>query len=305
MVDLLGMYWLFRQILCNWEDVFDGIKLFAIFALITAPFIALEHFQETSLLSFFGPTVGQFHRGRFRAAGSFPHYIILGTFWASLLPYFYAQIKKQKNKLFYWVAIIAALTNVYFSASSTPIMTVIAIIIFWRLYNYRKHGETIFRSICCVLLMLHIVMKAPVWHLMSRADIFEGSTGWHRYFLFNNFVNYWTEWFMLGTKSTAHWGNCQSDITNQFVLQGVRGGIVTLVMFVILMYNAIKIPGKYSLSCGTPEAQWMSWGICVVMLGHFVTFWGVSYFGQMNMLLTFAFALVGFTLEQSIQKNNE
>lgn len=299
MLDSLGTYWLFRQVVRDWDEISLTVKLFAVFAMLTAPFIALEKFQQTSFFSIFGPTLGKFHRGRFRAAGPFPHYIIMGCFWASLLPFFYAQIKLNKSKLFYWFAIIAIFSNVYFSASSTPIMTVCAIIVFWNLYSYRMHGKTIFWTICCGLFMLHMIMQAPVWHLISRIDVFGGSTGFHRYFLFNNFINHMSEWFLIGTQSTAHWGHSQSDITNQFVLEGVRGGMVTLVIFILIVYRAVKIPGKFSLGCITPEVQWMSWAICVSMLGHFTTFWGVSYFGQINMLLFFIFALVGFTLEQS------
>lgn len=297
-VDSLGMYWLFRQVLRDWESLAFTVKIFAIFAVVTAPLIAMET-QEYSFFSNFGPTVGSFHRDRFRAAGAFPHYIILGCFWATLLPFFYAQIKINKNKLLNWMAILASLSNVIFSASSTPFMTVGSIIIFWQLYSYRKHGKAIFWGTCCTLILLHLIMKAPVWHLMARVNIFGGSTGFHRYFLFNNFVNHVSEWFVLGTKSTAHWGHAQTDLTNQFVLEGVRGGMITLMLFIMLIYNAVKISGKYSLNSVIPQTQWISWGICVAILGHFVTFWGVSYFGQINMLLYFAFSLVGFIQEQS------
>jgi len=299
MLDSLGFYWLFRHIIFEWDDVFRSVKFFAVFAIITAPFIALEKYQETSFFSIFGPTLGQFHRGRYRAAGPFPHFIIMGCFWASLLPFFYARIKINKDKALYWIAIFAVLSNVYFSASSTSILTVVAIILFWNIYSYRMYGKTLFWMTCCGLFLLHLIMKAPLWHLMARGAIFSGSTSWYRYFLFDNFTKHVSEWFFLGTKSTAHWGAGLTDITNQFVLEGVRGGLVTLVVFIMTLYCAVKIPGKFSLGRVTPEAQWMSWGICVSMLGHFVTFWGVSYFGQINMLLSFTFALVGFTLEQS------
>lgn len=300
MFDNLGMYWLFRQAVRDWDDVFQAVKIFAFFTIITAPLIALEKLQGSSFFSLFGPVTGQFHRGRYRAAGPFPHYIMMGCFWASLLPLFYARIKIEKDKLFYWTAIFAALSSIYFSASSTPIMTVVAMIFFWKIYNYRMHGKIIFWGACLGLLLLHLIMEKPVWHLISRVDIFSGSTGWHRYFLFDNFIKNMSEWFFLGTKDTVHWGRGMGDITNQFVLEGVRGGMITLLIFIVIVYCAVKIPGKLSLSGVTSEVQWVSWGICVAMLGHLVTFWAVSYFGQINMLLYFTFALIGFSLEKSI-----
>jgi hypothetical protein len=297
--DSLGMYWLFRQVIRDWEDVYRAVKIFAVFAILTAPLIALEKLQESSFFSLFGPVSAAFHRGRFRAAGPFPHFIMMGCFWALVLPFFYARIKAVKENMLYWIACFSSLTSVYFSASSTSIMTVVAIIISWLLYNYRVHGKTIFKMTCCILLLLHLIMKAPVWHLISRVDILSGSTGWHRFFLFDNFVNHITEWLFLGTTSTSHWGYGQEDITNQFVMEGVRGGMITLMLFIMIIYRAVKIPGNFSLGNITPEVKWMSWGLCVAMLGHFTTFWGVSYFGQINMLLYFSFVLVGFTLEQS------
>lgn len=298
--DLLLLYWLSRHIIRNWDDVTHLIKICALFAVITAPFIALEKFQESSYFSIFGPVAGSFHRGRFRCAGSFPHPIIMGCFWASLLPLFYAQIKAKRNKFFYWIAICAALSNVYFSGSSTPIMTVIAIIFFWSIYKNRAYGKTFLWGTCAVLFFLHLIMNNPVWHLLGRVNVFGESTGWHRFNLFDNFIRNTSEWFFLGTKSTSHWGYGLVDVTNQFVLEGVRGGFVTLFLFVLITYMAIKITGNLSLQDNAQEEKWFAWGLCVTMLGHMVTFWGVSYFGQINALLYITFAIVSFALEKSL-----
>ncbi|MDD2465988.1 MAG: hypothetical protein PHI97_18480 [Desulfobulbus sp.] len=304
MFDVLGMYLLFRISIRTWGDVFTSIKIFAIFAIITAPLIALEKFQESSFFSLFGHVEARFHRDRFRASGPFSHHIIMGCFWATLLPMFYASIKIQKNMVLFGLAIMAVLSNVYFSGSSTPIMTVIAVMLFWLLYTYRMYGMKIFQATCFTLFALHLIMKAPVWHLLSRVNVFSGSTGWHRYILFDNFVTHIPEWFLLGTKDTAHWGYGQQDLTNQFVLEGVRGGMITLLVFVALVYQAVKIPGRVSLDNTDLQAHWFSWAICTAMFGHFVTFWGVSYFGQINMLLYFTFALVGFALERELDQSN-
>lgn len=297
MFDTLGTYWICRTILRTWEDIISTVKFLAYFAILTAPLIALESLLKTNLFSVFGHTAGAFHRGRFRAAGPFPHYIILGCFWATLIPIFYSWFKANRNKRLFVTAIIACLCNVFFSASSTPIMTVLSAFIFWNFFNYRVYGRVIFYSTCLGLLVMHIIMKAPVWHIIARVNVFGGSTGWHRYFLFDNFIKHASEWFWFGTNSTSHWGHGQSDLTNQFVLEGVRGGSITLLIFIILIYQAVRIPGVLSLKTNNPEIKWFNWGLCVCMLSHFITFWGVSYFGQINMLLCLVFSFISFALE--------
>ncbi len=166
MFDCLGMYYLFRQCIRRWDDVVHVVKYFAFFAVISMVLILAERASESSFYAIFGPVGAQFHRGRFRCAGPFPHYIMMGVFWASLLPLFYAQIKAGLSKRFYWLAIVSALVCVCLSASSTPLMSVLAMGAFSMLYRYRRYGKQMFLGVCVALGMLHFVMKAPVWHLM-------------------------------------------------------------------------------------------------------------------------------------------
>lgn len=295
--DCLGMYWLFRQTIRNWRDVKQLIAIFSVFAIISAPLVAMENIKQYSFYSIFGPVGAKFHRGRFRCAGPFPHYIMMGCYWAILLPLIYAGLKTSRNKSFYLLAITGSLICIYYSASSTPMLGVVSIVFFWMLYKYRIHGMTFLKLICFSLLILHLIMKKPVWHLMSRVGVFGGSTGYHRYFLFDQFIKHTLEWFFLGTRSTRHWGYQLFDVTNQFVLEAVRGGIATLILFIVIVYKSVKIPGSLSITEKDQDVKWLAWAICVTMLGHFVQFWGVSYFGQINMILYLGFALVGWSLE--------
>jgi len=137
-------------------------------------------------------------------------------------------------------------------------------------------------------------MEAPVWHLICRVNIFSGSTGWHRYNLFNQFVKNIGEWFLLGCRDVEHWGIFQGDVTNQYVLEGVRGGALTLVVFVIMVVQAVRITGICSIVSRSRETRILCWGFCVSILGHCVSFWGVSYFGQIMMLLYFTLVIVSF-----------
>lgn len=71
-------------------------------------------------------------------------------------------------------------------------------------------------------------------------------------------------------------------------------------LFCLLLVYAVKIPGSYSLRCAVNYGKWLSWGICISVLGHCVSFFGVSYFGQIKMLLYLTFAMVGFIAENAL-----
>ncbi len=299
MYDNLGMYWIFRHSFRSFYDINQAVKMFLVCAFMSTPLIIAEKFNQSSVFSLFGPTGADFHRGRFRCAGSFPHYIMLGCFWVSLVPIFYASFKARIAPQRYLLGTVCALIIVYFSASSTPLLTIVAMMILWQCYNYRHNGKVLFRLLLLVLLFLHIIMNAPVWHLMARVNIFGGSTGWHRYHLFDQFVKHTSEWFFLGTQSTSHWGSGLTDITNQYVLEAVRGGIVSLILFISVLYRAIKICGQSSLLLveRQPADSWVAWGVCISLLGHSISFWGVSYFGQIMMLFYMTLAMTAFLAE--------
>jgi len=140
-------------------------------------------------------------------------------------------------------------------------------------------------------------MRAPVWHLISRISVVGGSTGWHRYFLIDRAISHFGEWLFLGCRSTAHWGRGLSDITNQYILEGVRGGFITLVLFLVMIYMALRILLRLSLQQQEHKQQFIIWCLIVTILGHCVAFFGVSYFGQIMMWWYMTLAAVSFLYE--------
>ena len=306
--DSIGMYWLFRQSIKKWDNINVIITSFAVFAIISSPLLLYEKMSHNSIYEIFGPVAASFHRGRFRCSGPFPHYIILGCFWASILPLIYSMVKTNKNKVFFGVASSSALICIYTSASSTPIMTVLFSILLWFFYKKRFYGKKIFLYCCIALVALHLFMNMPIWHLISRVNVFGGSTGWHRYYIFDQFVIHLKDWFLLGCKNPRTWSSYHGmgDITNQFMLEGIRGGFISLLLFIIIMYKSVKISGAGSIIFSNHYTHWICWSICVSLMGHIVTFWGVSYFGeQMVMLLYLTFAMVGFIQDELLLKNNQ
>ena len=292
--DSLGLYWIFRMSIISWNDIHRVIKMFAIFAIISAPMIIYERVTHNNPFALLGHVKGAFHGGRFRCEGPFAHFIMMGLFWASVVPVFVSYFAVGRSKLLYALASVCALICVILSASSTPLMAMVAIAFFGALWKFRSYGRTIALGIGAMIFALHVVMEAPVWHLVSRVNVFSGSTGWHRFNLFNQFVKNIGEWFLLGCRDVEHWGIFQGDVTNQYVLEGVRGGALTLVVFVIMVVQAVRITGICSMKSKSREIRILCWGFCVSILGHCVSFWGVSYFGQIMLLLYFTLAIVSF-----------
>jgi hypothetical protein len=121
-----------------------------------------------------------------------------------------------------------------------------------------------------------------------------GSTGWHRYHLIDQSIARVGEWWLWGTPSTAHWGLGLRDVTNQYVLEGVRGGLLTLVLFVILIALAFQGLGQRLQRVEhAPAQRAMVWALSVALFMHAMNFLAVSYFGQIIMIWFLILGLAG------------
>ncbi len=295
--NVIGLYWLFRININSWDDIKFTIKIFAVCSLVLAVFIGLEWTTGTNPFVILGRVGTAVRQGRYRCQASFPHSIMLGLFWATLAPLFIGFARQDKSKLLLFSAVGASIFIVAATASSTPVLTLLIVLVLLCGYKWRQYTASAGWGLLASLIALHIVMKAPVWHLISRINIIGGSTGWHRYNLINQAINHFGEWLFLGCRSTTHWGRGLTDITNQYILEGVRGGFVTLVLFLVMIYLALRTLLRLSLQHQEHKQQFLIWCLIVIILGHCVAFFGVSYFGQIIMWWYMTLAAVSFLYE--------
>lgn len=152
-----------------------------------------------------------------------------------------------------------------------------------------------------VLVLLHMLMKAPVWYLYARlADVLGGS-GWHRSELIDQTIGHFNEWWLMGTRRTIHWMDAPNpsnpdmvDITNWFVGQAVNGGMLTLILFVLVIVRAFQILGlklRSSLVQDSFQEKFV-WGLGVSLFAHILSFTSVAYFDQ---IVFFWFLLLAMT----------
>lgn len=78
------------------------------------------------------------------------------------------------------------------------------------------------------------------------------------------------------------WGVWAGDITNQFILQGVRGGLITFVLFIAIVACAFSLVGralKETANAPLRQRRFL-WAIGCTLFAHVMSFLSVSYFDQ-------------------------
>jgi hypothetical protein len=295
--EVFGFYWICRHSIRSFDDIKAVITGFAICSLVLVPFVFVESNTGKNAFVIFGRTWTVFRDGNWRCQAGFPHAIMFGVFWATLVPMFLALAITEKEKTLPIAASIATVFMVWASASSTPVGSLLAILLLFLMFRLRRLGRYAALGITAALTVIHFVMDAPVWHLLARIKLVGGSTGYHRYKLIDATIKNFHDWWLLGSSDTAGWALSQHhlyDITNQYCLEAARGGIWTLILFVIMLIMSVRIVTGYSLQKNIDKSQqWIAWAICAAIIGHCISFIGVSYFGQMRVILFMTFALAG------------
>jgi len=294
--DALGIYLLCRILIRDWIDLDQFAKYAAITALLIAPFFLIEWTTGRNYFSILGgvPEYSLIHHGRMRARGAFAHMLIAGCFFVGLMPFMVARWwNPRASKPFVIMGVVGALAVVVSTASSTPLLGLIIAAGAACLFPVRSYLRWMRWVGFLTLLTLHLAMNAPVWHLIARIGVFGGSTGWHRFNLIDKFISNFREWCVWGTNSTGHWAYNLEDVTNAFITQGVRGGLLALLIYIAVFVLAFQRTGWLLKDVANHRTKLaFAWALGVAVFAHTVMHFGVGYFAQMPFPLYATFAVV-------------
>jgi hypothetical protein len=282
--DALGTYFLVRATVVRDDDLKRILRTLVWVGVIVAILMVIETTSGRNALATLGglPELAESREGRFRAQGPFSHPIMAGTFGATLFLLSMALWWKGARPLAA-VGVVAGGAMTWASASSGPVLTLLAGMLGLLMWPFRERMRWVRRGAVMLVIGLHIVMKAPVWYLLSRVNTVEGSTGWHRSFLIDNFIWRFDEWFLIGTRFTSTWGPGLVDQTNQYVAIGVSGGLLTLVLFLVVVKRCfVGLRGNTEMAGQSVGGQRARWALGSVLFAQLVAFMGVTYFGQMS-----------------------
>lgn len=300
----LGMFFLVRMLVRDLDDVQGLIESFAIVSIPLVVLFLVERTTQKNLFSIFGgvPEITMIREGKIRCQGAYAHPILAGCFWAAILPLFVGRIfSPGVGRSLALIGLFTSLAVVAMCSSSTPIVGVISAVAGFLVFPLRKSMRLVRWSIVLILFCLHMCMKNPVWHLISRTDLIGGSTGWHRFFVIDQSINHFREWAVFGINDITHWDIFANDITNHYVLEGIRGGFLSLFLFLMMIAVAFGNIGRlWRQLGGSPGKMLLAWSIGVSLFVHTVNFFGVSYFGQIDMLWYIGLALTAVTANNSI-----
>jgi hypothetical protein len=279
----LGMYVLLRSLIRQEEDICRVLRVLAIVAALNAVGMVYERVEVRNLFGFLiggVDSVPLIREGKIRSQGAFGHAILAGTFGAMWLPMFIGLWTYGSAKALAAVGVISSMVMVITSASSTPLMAIFGVgigILFWPL---RRNMRMVRWAVSLSLLALHLVMKAPVWFLIARADMVGGSASFDRANLIDVFVRHFWDWWLLGTKDIGSWGWSMWDLSDTYVSQGESGGVVTLVFFIAIISHSFSRIGKARKTARGRKREWFLWLMGTALYANVMAFFGVSYWDQ-------------------------
>ncbi|MBD3343449.1 MAG: hypothetical protein GF401_00130 [Chitinivibrionales bacterium] len=300
----LGLYFLFRFLIRDIDEIHHALRTAALVIIPLAVSMLLENTTGRNRFSVFGgvPEISFVRYGEIRAQGPFRHPILAGTTGATLFPllaslWFFT----AKDRFLGLIGISASLIIIITTSSSGPLVALIASVAGMFCWFFRYRMKAVRRSIIAGLVLLQIAMNAPIYYIYAKLGSIIGGTGWHRSYLIHQSIVHLNEWWLMGVEFTGDWmpytlDNGQADMTNQYLHYGVYSGLLTMVLFIVLIIKAYILIGTMIALAEEKgldfPLQITIWFLGASLFSHTISFLSVSYFDQTIVFWYFLLAVI-------------
>jgi hypothetical protein len=284
-LDICGGYLVVRFFIPDGETVQRTIKTLAVVCIIQGVCMLNEQVSKVNVFGYvggLGPWL-TIRDGKIRSEGVLGC-ISAGAFAGALIPLFLWLWTERKSRNLAYAGIAGAMIMVWTSNSSTSLLALAASalgIFFWPL---RKQMRLVRWGLALTLIVLHLSMHAPVWSLIARIDLTGSSSGYHRYYLVDNCIRHFSDWWLLGYKHFDQWGYGMFDRCNQFVVQALDGGLLALVAYIAIFsrsFGAIGMARK-KFAGGRNGREWLLWCLGSALFSVVVAHFGINYPAMME-----------------------
>jgi len=301
--NVVGIYFLFRYLINDFDDIIRIIKWLAIIVVTLALAASVESATGRNVFAYFGG-VAEFtplRDGKVRSTFSFGDAILAGTFGTTLMPLIFGLWFQKISRKLVLCGVVASTIITIMARSSGPVVAYCIEIIAFMMWPFRKKMRAVRWGFLACALALHMFMKAPVWALIGRLSEVFGGHGYDRVELIDAAISHFGEWWLFGATYTAHWGPTvlvstpnMVDMTNQFVYEGVEGGLLRLFLFIAMIAYSFRAIGRTirAVEGQSVATQIYLWSMGVALIGHVTSFISVSYFSQIEVLFDMLLAMI-------------
>jgi len=286
-LDAVGGYLVVRSLIPDGDAIRRAVKALAMVCVIQGIFMVNEQIAHVNVFGYLGgASLGVTVRdGHIRSEGVMGC-LYAGAFSGAVIPLFLWLWTERKSRMVAYAGLAGASAMVAASYSSTSWMALAGSLLGLCFWPLRKHMRIVRWGLALTLVALHLVMNGPVWSLIARVDLTGSSSGYHRYYLVNNCIRHFSDWWLLGYKYFNLWGWDMWDLSNQFVVVALTGGLVSLVFYIAIFSGSFGAIGKARKRVdGDRAREWLLWCLGADLFANVVAHFGINYMAQMMMTL--------------------
>jgi hypothetical protein len=240
--------------------------------------------------------------GLTRAIGPFSHSILFGCCFAMFLPLiYYLRHQKRPWNVLAYVFSGTALVGCMSSMSSGSWMMIIVVILCLVMEKHAAWIKPAFIGFGLLCILIAVVSNRPFYHVIVSYANPIGGEGWHRAKLIDLAISHFGEWWLLGYGGRdPGWGSDlgmeKTDVTNQFILNGVEYGVLGIIALCGVLATAFGGVIRMYKRTGNPELKSLYWSLGSVQFSVIVTWMSVSFFGQMISLFYIILGMIGSSI---------
>jgi hypothetical protein len=298
----LGGYLAVRFLIPDRETVRRAVTVLAVVCVIQGICMVSEQFTDENVFRFAGGGWPQIREGHVRSEGA------LGTLYAgamagALIPFFLWLWTEKKSRMAAYAGLAGATSMVWASHASTSWMAYGAGLFGLAFWPLRKQMRLVRWGLVAVLVGLHLAMKGPVWSLIAKIDVTGGSSSYHRYYLVDNCIRHFSDWWLLGCTNYGDWGFDMWDLCNQFVAAALTGGLVTLVLYLMIFkrsFRAIGIARKRVE--GDRRQELLFWCLGSALFANVVAHFGINYMVHLSVYFFILLVCISATTAEAKQE---
>jgi hypothetical protein len=148
----------------------------------------------------------------------------------------------------------------------------------------------------CVL--IGVISNRPFYHAIAGRANLLGGAGYHRAKLIDLAIEHFDEWWMVGYgDKDPGWGPslgmAWTDVTNEYILAGVRYGILGVIALCAVLAQAFRDIASTHKKMTQPAMKSLCWAFGSLLFSVALAWMSVSFFGQLATLFYCCLGMIG------------